>query len=106
MQRSFTVAAPSLPPAAWVVVVGVVAAALATVVVSTTGDARRREVFAGTSLPRGDRLLERVERRFGPPDRVTGTGRMTIEYDVDGGGTLRWIVSGDEVLSTEYVRAR
>jgi hypothetical protein len=56
----------------------------------------------GVDLGKGDPLLEAIQSRFGKPDRVTGSGRTFIHYDLSNGDTLTFVVSGAKVLGTEH----
>jgi hypothetical protein len=57
---------------------------------------------SGVDLPEGDPLLQAIQKRFGRPDRVTGSGRMFIHYDLENGDTLTLIVSGGKVIGIEH----
>jgi hypothetical protein len=41
------------------------------------GDAKGKQ---GVDLPKHDPLLQAIQKRFGKPDRVTGSGRAFIHY--------------------------
>jgi hypothetical protein len=56
----------------------------------------------GVDLPKGGPLLQAIQKRLGRPDRVTGSGRMFIHYDLSNGDTLTFVVSGAKVLGTEH----
>ncbi len=56
----------------------------------------------GGDLPKGDPLLEAIQKRFGKPDRVTGSGRVFIHYNLNNGDTLTLVVSGAKVLGIEH----
>jgi hypothetical protein len=56
----------------------------------------------GVDLPKDDPLLQAIQKRFGKPDRVTGSGRAFIHYDLSNGETLTFVVSGAKVLGTEH----
>jgi hypothetical protein len=56
----------------------------------------------GVDLGKGDPLLEAIQKRFGKPDRVTGSGRGFLHYDLPNGDTLTFVVSGTQVLGTEH----
>jgi hypothetical protein len=60
----------------------------------------------GVDLPEGDPLLRAVQTRFGRPDRVTGSGRMFIHYDLQNGDTLTLVVSGDKVIGVEHEKKK
>src|SRR6266404_782473 len=64
-----------------------------------TGDAKGKQ---GVDLPKDDPLLQAIQKRFGKPDRVTGSGRAFIHYDLSNGDTLTFVVSGTKVLGTEH----
>jgi hypothetical protein len=59
------------------------------------GDAKGER---GVDLPKDDPLLRAIQKRFGKPDRVTGSGRAFIHYDLQNGDTLTLVVSGRKVL--------
>jgi hypothetical protein len=52
----------------------------------------------GVDLPNGDPELQAIRKRLGRPDRVTGSGRMFVHYDLQNGDTLTLIVSGREII--------
>ncbi len=54
-----------------------------------------------TRQPRGD-LLDAIRSRLGKPDRVTGSGRAFIDYDLANGDTLTLVVSDGRVLGTGH----
>jgi hypothetical protein len=56
----------------------------------------------GVDLGKGDPLLEAIQSRLGKPDRVTGSGRAFLHYDLSNGDTLTFVVSGAKVLGTEH----
>jgi hypothetical protein len=60
------------------------------------GDAKGKQ---GVDLPKDDPLLQAIQQRFGKPDRVTGSGRAFIDYDLSNGDTLTLVVSGGRVLN-------
>lgn len=55
-------------------------------------------------LPQGDPLLSALEKRLGSPDRVTGSGRLFLHYDLANGDTLTLVVSGDQVAGVQHDR--
>jgi hypothetical protein len=63
------------------------------------GDAKGKQ---GVDLPKDDPLLHAIQKRFGKPDRVTGSGRAFIHYDLSNGDTLTFVVSGAKMLGTEH----
>lgn len=56
----------------------------------------------GVDLPKNDQLLHAIQKRFGKPNRVTGSGRMFIHYDLQNGDTLTLIESGGKVIGIEH----
>jgi len=60
----------------------------------------------GVNLPDGDPLLQAIQKRLGRPDRVTGSGRMFIHYDLENGDTLTLIVSGREIIGAGIEHAK
>jgi hypothetical protein len=54
-----------------------------------------------TKQPKGD-LLDAIQSRLGKPDRVTGSGRAFVEYDISNADTLLLVVSGGKVIGTEH----
>jgi hypothetical protein len=56
----------------------------------------------GVDLPEDDPLLRAIQKRFGKPDRETGSGRAFIHYDLSNGDTLTFVVSGAKVLGTDH----
>ena len=63
------------------------------------GDAKGKQ---GVDLPKDDPLLQAIQKRFGKPDRVTGSGRTFIHYDLSNGDTLTFVVSGAKLLGIEH----
>lgn len=43
-------------------------------------------------------LGDAIQKRFGKPDRVTGSGRSFLHYDLTNGDTLTFVVSGGDVI--------
>jgi hypothetical protein len=56
----------------------------------------------GVPLPEDDPLLQAIQERFGEPDRVTGSGRLFLQYRLQNGDTLTLIVSGDRVIGIDH----
>jgi hypothetical protein len=54
-----------------------------------------------TGQPKGD-LLDAIRTRLGKPDRVTGSGRAFVEYDLSSTDTLLLVVSNGKVLGAEH----
>ena len=52
-------------------------------------------------LSKGD-LGDAMQKRFGKPDRVTGSGRGFLHYDLQNGGTLTLVVSGGDVIGVMH----
>src|SRR4051812_28659676 len=65
---------------------------------SAAGDAKRKQ---GVNLP-DDPLLQAIQKRFGKPDSVSGSGRMFIHYELQNGETLTLVVSGRKVIGAYY----
>jgi hypothetical protein len=55
---------------------------------------------------KGDPVEEGLHKRFGRPDRVTGSGRGFLHYDLQNGDTLTLIVSGREVIGLMHERKK
>jgi RNA polymerase sigma factor (sigma-70 family) len=53
-------------------------------------------------LPKDDPVLQALGHRLGQPDRVTGNGRLFLQYDLPDGRTLTLIVSHGEVIGFDY----
>jgi hypothetical protein len=51
-------------------------------------------------LPR-DPVFDAIHARLGDPDRMSGSGRSYLHYDLRHGQTLTLIVSGDRILGSE-----
>ena len=64
--------------------------------------AAKPEHTAGVVLPSGDPLMEAIEQRFGRPDRVTGSGRAFLHYDLSNGDTVTLIVSGNKIIGLQH----
>jgi hypothetical protein len=60
------------------------------------------EIWIVTDPDKGDPLLEAIRQRFGNADRVTGSGRGFLHYDLPNGDTLTFVVSGAKVLGAEH----
>jgi hypothetical protein len=56
-------------------------------------------------LPKGD-LGDAIQKRFGKPNRVTGSGRAFLHYDLQNGDTLTLIVSGGDVIGVMHERKK
>ncbi len=65
-------------------------------------DLHLEEGRRGVPLPENDPLLQAIQKRFGEPDRVTGNGRLFIQYRLQNGDTLTLIVSGDKVIGIDH----
>jgi hypothetical protein len=61
---------------------------------------------SGVTLSSGDPLMTAIELRFGRPDRVTGSGRAFLHYDLFNGDTVRFVVSGDRIIGLQHDRER
>ncbi len=73
---------------------------------SMVPEATSAEDKRGVDLPEVDPLLQAIQKRFGRPDRVTGSGRMFIHYDLQNGDTLTLIISGDKVIGVQHEKKR
>lgn len=71
-------------------------------VLLAVGLAWYRENARGVELPKVDPLLQAIQHRLGRPDRVSGSGRMFLHYDLENGETLTLIVSGDRVIGVDH----
>lgn len=60
----------------------------------------------GVDLPEGDPLLRAIQARLGRPDRVTGSGRTLLHYDLKTGDTLTLVVSGNKVVGVTHAAAK
>jgi hypothetical protein len=49
-----------------------------------------------------DPLMNAIQLRFGRPDRVTGTGRAFLHYDLGNGDTVIIAVSGDKIIGVHH----
>jgi len=56
----------------------------------------------GVQLPTGDPLMDAIEQRFGRPDRVTGSGRAFLHYDLSNGDTVTLVVSGNKIIGLQH----
>ena len=56
----------------------------------------------GVPLPENDPLLQAIQKRFGEPDRVTGNGRLFLQYDLQNGDTLTLIASDGKVIGIKH----
>lgn len=54
----------------------------------------------GRTLP-SDPVFDAIYEKLGDPDRVTGSGRSYLHYDMKHGQTLTLIVSGGRILGSE-----
>lgn len=54
------------------------------------------------ALPVGDPLMHAIDQRFGRPDRVTGSGRAFLQYDLSNGDTVTLVVSGDRIIGLQH----
>ena len=85
-----------------------VTAALAFVALSLAGQAfspspvSRPLPSAEHALPSGDPLMDAIEERFGRTDRVTGSGRAFLHYDLPNGDTVTLIVSGSKIIGIQH----
>jgi hypothetical protein len=50
-----------------------------------------------SALPR-DPVHDAVHARLGNPDRVSGSGRGFLHYDLENGQTVTLVVSGDKIV--------
>ena len=86
----------------------IVAAALALLAFSLVGwavsisVAGTPEPSGGVALPAGDPLMAAIEQRFGRPDRITGSGRTFLHYDLSNGDAVTLIVSGGRVIGLQH----
>lgn len=55
----------------------------------------------GVPLP-NDPLFSALERRFGLPDEVTGSGRAFLHYDLENGDRITIAVSGNQILGLHH----
>jgi len=46
--------------------------------------------------------MDAIEQRFGRPDRVTGSGRAFLHYDLSNGDTVTLVVSGDRIIGLQH----
>ncbi len=63
------------------------------------GDAKGKQGF---DLPKDNPLLQAIQKRLGKPDRVTGSGRAFLHYDLSNGDTITFVVSGAKMLGIEH----
>jgi hypothetical protein len=56
----------------------------------------------GVALHEGDPLMQAIEQRFGRPDRVTGSGRAFLHYDLSNGDTVTLVVSGNKIIGLQH----
>ncbi len=64
---------------------------------STSKPVHASKASEGVSVPDDPTMLA-IEKRFGPPDRVSGSGRGFLHYDLSGGRSLVLVVSGGKVV--------
>jgi hypothetical protein len=57
------------------------------------------------TLPR-DPVHDAVHARLGDPDRVTGSGRGFLHYDLENGQTVTLVVSGDKIVGAHVTETR
>ena len=43
-----------------------------------------------------------LEQRLGAPDRITGSGRTFLHYDLPSAGTLTLVVSGNRIVGLQH----
>ena len=53
-----------------------------------------------------DPTCDAIHDRLGNPDRITGSGRMFLHYDLKDGQTVTLIVSGKEIVGTQVSRRK
>jgi len=46
--------------------------------------------------------MDAIEQRFGRPDRVTGSGRAFLHYDLSNGDTVTLVVSGGRIVGLQH----
>lgn len=56
--------------------------------------------LSSRSMPR-DPVHDAVYARLGEPDRVTGSGRSFLHYDLSNGQTVTLIISGGRITGAE-----
>ena len=56
---------------------------------------------ARVALP-DDALMTAIEQRFGWPDRLTGSGRAFLHYDLSNGDTVTLVVSGNKIIGLQH----
>lgn len=82
--------------------------ALALLVLATSGCASappQNVPATGNSpatLAEGDPLMAALEQRLGRPDRITGSGRAFLHYDLPGAGSLTLVVSGNRIVGMQH----
>ena len=80
------------------IIVGLVALTMNASSSLRAADPNPPEKKAGVSLPSGP---EAIEARFGRPDRVTGSGRTFLHYDLKDGTTLTLVFGGGRLIGAE-----
>jgi len=46
--------------------------------------------------------MDAIEQRFGRPDRVSGSGRAFLHYDLSNGDTVTLVVSGGRIIGLQH----
>jgi hypothetical protein len=75
--------------------------ALATAFSRDSASGTQQDTNKNVVLP-GDTLMEAVKKRFGPPDRLTGSGRAFLHYDLSNGDTMILVVSGAKIIGVTH----
>jgi hypothetical protein len=68
----------------------------------TTKTPAQPQHTTGVALPSGDPLMVAIEQRFGRPDRVTGSGRAFLHYDLSNGDVVTLVVSGSKIIGLQH----
>ena len=45
--------------------------------------------------------MDAIEQRFGRPERITGSGRAFLHYDLSNGDTVTVVVSGGRAIGLQ-----
>ncbi len=57
------------------------------------------------TLP-ADPVFDTIHTRLGNPDRLTGSGRSFLHYDLPNGQTLMLVVSDDRIVGSEISQTK
>lgn len=87
----------------YIFIIGVIVVAPLALVVGYSQDSTSNQQQIDKKIvPKGDTLTEAIDKRFGRPDRITGSGRAFLHYDLSNGDTVTLVVSGDRIVGVEH----